>query len=259
MIVNELIRAIGMHLALKSRRRDRCKRRAFEVGGDAAGDGMELTERHSASEVIKVLADIVLRNGGWTAFLGILDNVPKESGEDGDIALFLYLKEALGLSELECAALNLASVGASGAPGVLFTAGAAGGVFELGVTHAVSMQEIVWPIVQRSAVPEELKDLSLLVSMSIIAALMAFADPAINISLFMCNKAHPLTHFCPSPARAPRPPPSRLAPPHVAQPRPAPPRPASPRLAPLAPPAPGRNAPPNACVICGARSSMQSA
>ena len=78
---------------------------------------MELTERHSASEVIKVLADIVLRNGGWTAFLGILDNVPKESGEDGDIALFLYLKEALGLSELECAALNLASVGASGAPG----------------------------------------------------------------------------------------------------------------------------------------------
>ena len=118
-VVNELVRAVGMHLALKSMRRDRCKRRAFEAGGDAAaGVGVELTERHVASENIKELADIVLRNGGWTAFLGILDNVPKEIVEDGDIALFLYLKEALGLSELECTALNLASVGTSGAPGM---------------------------------------------------------------------------------------------------------------------------------------------
>jgi len=190
-IVNELIRAIGLHIALKSMRRDRGKRRAFEAGGDAAGVGVELTERHVASENIKELADIVLRNGGWTAFLGILDNVPKEIVEDGDIALFLYLKEALGLSELECTALNLASVGTSGAPGVLFTAGSAGGVFELGVTHAVSMTEIVCPIVELSEVPEALKARSLLVSMSMIAALMAFADPAINVSLFMCNKAPP--------------------------------------------------------------------
>ena len=40
---------------------------------------------------------------------------------------------------------------------------------------------------------------------------------------------------------------------------PAPPRPASPRLAPPALPAPGRSAQPSACVVRGARSSMQSA
>jgi len=158
-------------------------------------------DRAEAAKRMKPLVIVIERVGGMLKFLQILADIPNEvkRASNSGVALTMCLVHALHLDPLEATALHLATCSCTGELGLLFTAACFGGPFWLSVTHAVSVESVLYgfcrEIVYTPPEGGEPRNMSyhVLASMSMIAILVAIADDRSPTSLFMSRR--PLTRW----------------------------------------------------------------